>query len=923
MAMTAIDSLEAQQEHGGDSEKTVTFNDEEQSVMKPNERPDIPPDGGYGWVCVVAVACVNAHTWGLNSSYGVFLSHYLANNTYPGATYLEYAFVGGLSISQALLVSPLATYTTREFGTRTTLLLGVFFETLSLIGASFTTRIWQLFLTQGVCFGWGMGFLFVGTVGVVPQWFTKRRSLANGIGTAGSGVGGMVYSLATNAMIQSIGLPWAFRVLGIMAFVVNFICATVIKDRNKAIGASQLAFDYRLFKRKEYLLLQGWGFFSMLGYVVLLFSLPNYALSIGLTPRQGSIIGALLNLGQGIGRPLVGIFSDTAGRINIAGFLTFFCGLLCFVVWIFAKSFGVLIFFALLGGTVAGTFWTTIAPVGAEVVGLKELPSALSITWLVLVMPTTFSEPIALELSQSDGGYLHAQIFTGCMYIAAAICMWFLRGWKIGQLQQLAKVKGEGLENTDTIQMEPGDDLPSGRLHYEESNILRRMIAWKRVHLQTGQCGNQIGAAFWQTISGEHGLDGSGIYNGTSDLQLQRMNVYFNEASGNKYVPRAVLVDLEPGTMDAVRAGPFGQLFRPDNFVFGQSGAGNNWAKGHYTEGAELVDQVLDVVRREAEGCDCLQGFQITHSLGGGTGAGMGTLLISKIREEFPDRMMATFSVVPSPKVSDTVVEPYNATLSVHQLVENSDETFCIDNEALYDICMRTMKLSAPTYGDLNHLVSAVMSGVTTCLRFPGQLNSDLRKLAVNMVPFPRLHFFMVGFAPLTSRGANSFRAVTVPELTQQMFDPKNMMAASDFRNGRYLTCSAIFRGKLSMKEMDDQMRNIQNKNSSYFVEWIPNNVQTALCSIPPRGLKMSSTFVGNSTSIQELFKRVGDQFSAMFRRKAFLHWYTGEGMDEMEFTEAESNMNDLVSEYQQYQEASVSEGEEEYEEEAPLEGEE
>ena len=85
-----------------------------------------------------------------------------------------------------------------------------------------------------------------------------------------------------------------------------------------------------------------------------------------------------------------------------------------------------------------------------------------------------------------------------------------------------------------------------------------------------------------------------------------------------------------------------------------------------YTEGAELVDQVLDVVRREAEGCDCLQGFQITHSLGGGTGAGMGTLLISKIREEYPDRMMATFSVVPSPKVSDTVVEPYNATLSVH-----------------------------------------------------------------------------------------------------------------------------------------------------------------------------------------------------------------------------------------------------------------
>ncbi len=120
-------------------------------------------------------------------------------------------------------------------------------------------------------------------------------------------------------------------------------------------------------------------------------------------------------------------------------------------------------------------------------------------------------------------------------------------------------------------------------------------------------------------------------------------------------------------------------------------------------------------------------------------------------------------------------------------------------------------------------------------------------------------------------------------------------------------------------------MMSVQNKNSSYFVEWIPNNVKTAVCDIPPRGLKMSATFVGNTTAIQELFKRISEQFTgklvffyqkywliifdeiaAMFRRKAFLHWYTGEGMDEMEFTEAESNMNDLVSEYQQYQEASA-----------------
>ena len=422
------------------------------------------------------------------------------------------------------------------------------------------------------------------------------------------------------------------------------------------------------------------------------------------------------------------------------------------------------------------------------------------------------------------------------------------------------------------------------------------------VSLAIGQCGNQIGSKFWEVCSEEHGIDPTGNATGTRE-QSERINVYYNEASGGKFVPRAVLVDLEPGTMDSVRAGPYGQLFRPDNFIFGQSGAGNNWAKGYYTEGAELVDNVLDIVRKEAENTDCLQGFQVTHSLGGGTGSGMGSLVISKIREEYPDRMMCTFSVVPSPKVSDTVVEPYNATLSVHQLVENSDETFCIDNEALYDICFKTLKLGNPSYGDLNHLVSAVMSGVTTSLRFPGQLNADLRKLAVNMVPFPRLHFFITGFAPLTSRGSQQYRNLTVPEITAQMFDAKNMMAACDPRHGRYLTVACLFRGKISMKEVETQMLNVQSKNSAYFVEWIPNNCKTAVCDIPPRGLRMSGTFIGNSTAIQELFKRINTQFVAMFKRKAFLHWYTGEGMDEMEFTEAESNMNDLVSEYQQYQE--------------------
>ena len=128
----------------------------------------------------------------------------------------------------------------------------------------------------------------------------------------------------------------------------------------------------------------------------------------------------------------------------------------------------------------------------------------------------------------------------------------------------------------------------------------------------------------------------------------------------------------------------------------------------------------------------------------------------------------------------------------------------------------------------------------------------------------------------MTARGSKEFSSYSVAELTQQMFDAKNMMAACDPRHGRYLTVAAIFRGRMSMKEVDDQMLSIQNKNSSYFVEWIPNNVKTAVCDIAPKDLKMCATFIGNSTAIQGLFKRINEQYVAMFRRKAFLHWYTG-----------------------------------------------
>ncbi|KAI0812945.1 tubulin beta-3 chain [Xylaria sp. FL0064] len=207
------------------------------------------------------------------------------------------------------------------------------------------------------------------------------------------------------------------------------------------------------------------------------------------------------------------------------------------------------------------------------------------------------------------------------------------------------------------------------------------------------------------------------------------------------------------------------------------------------------------------------------------------------------------------------------------------------------------------------------MSGVTTSLRFPGQPNSDLYKLAMNMVQFPRLHFFMVGFAPGTSRDAYSPCVPTVPELIQHILDSKNTMTGVDFRNGRFLACSIIFRGKISMKEVEEQIRDVQTRNPADFVGWTPSNVQTALCPIPTAGLELSSTFVANSTAIQDIFKRIGEQFSCLFHRRAWLHWFTEKGIFEEDFTEAESGMNDLKSEYQQCQGVTLDEVEAEAEE--------
>lgn len=308
--------------------------------------------------------------------------------------------------------------------------------------------------------------LFTGSVGVPAQWFTSRRSLANGVSTAGSGIGGLIWSLATSSMIQRLGLPWTFRVLALLTCVVNTICSLLLRDRSKTIGSSHLAFDYRMFYRLEFNLLLTWGVFSMIGYTILQFTLPDYAQSVGLSASEASVVAAVLSLGQAIGRPLVGYFSDSFGKTNMAGLMTLLVGVMTLVIWTFSKTLASLVICALLLGLVFGTFWSTITPVGIDVVGMKDLPNALALVWLLLTIPTTASEPIALALRGTGGEYLNTQLFTGAMYCAGALSMWALRSWKYCHLAQ----------QRDQGDRESG---PSEKVKFQA--VIQGLFTWQRL----------------------------------------------------------------------------------------------------------------------------------------------------------------------------------------------------------------------------------------------------------------------------------------------------------------------------------------------------------------------------------------------------------------------------------------------------------
>jgi tubulin alpha len=440
--------------------------------------------------------------------------------------------------------------------------------------------------------------------------------------------------------------------------------------------------------------------------------------------------------------------------------------------------------------------------------------------------------------------------------------------------------------------------------------------------IHIGQAGVQFGNACWELFCLEHGIQPDGQM--PSDKTIgggdDAFNTFFSETGSGKHVPRTVFIDLEPTVIDEVRTGTYRQLYHPEQLISGKEDAANNYARGHYTVGKEIIDLVLDRIRKLADNCTGLQGFLIFNAVGGGTGSGLSSLLLERLSVDYGRKSKLTFTIYPSPQIATAVVEPYNTVLSTHSLLEHSDVSFTVDNEALYDICRRNLDIERPTYTNLNRLVAQIISGLTASLRFDGALNVDLTEFQTNLVPYPRIHFVLSSFAPVISAEKAYHEQLSVAEITNAVFEPSNQLVKVDPRHGKYMSCVMMYRGDVVPKDVNAAIATIKTKRTIQFVDWCPTGFKVGINYQPPtvvpggdlakvmRALTMES----NSTAFAELYSRIDHKFDLMYAKRAFVHWYVGEGMEEGEFSEAREDLAALEKDYEEVGAESAEGGGEE-----------
>jgi len=427
--------------------------------------------------------------------------------------------------------------------------------------------------------------------------------------------------------------------------------------------------------------------------------------------------------------------------------------------------------------------------------------------------------------------------------------------------------------------------------------------------VNVGQAGIQLGNAVWTQYCCEHQIKQNGELSEEAGDD-KYFTTFFEETGTGQFVPRNITVDLEPTVVDDVRTGPYAQMFHPEFLLNGKEDAANNFARGHYTVGKEILDQVNDRLRKLVDNSENVQGFIMHHAVGGGTGSGLGALILERIAVDYRKKSKIGFEIYPAPKISTSIVEPYNAMLSTHWLLDHTEVSIVLDNEAIYAICQKQLDIKRPTYSDINIIVAKVVSSMTAALRFDGELNVDLGEFQTNLVPFPRLHFMTTALAPVVSAKKATHEAATIREITDHVFQPQNMLVKySDFDpvEDKYMAISVNYRGEIKSKEANATVQWLKQNNKISFVEWCPTGFKIGLNDTPAKKIEKdlmaqaerNVTMIGNNVAVSRVFtERITKKYDMMYSQRAFVHWYVGEGMEEGEFSEAREDLGFLEKDY-------------------------